>query len=897
MIPARYRLFAKNQVGFTLGAYDRRRTLWIDPVIEYSTYLGGDRSDQGFAVAVDVAGNTYVAGFSDSTDFPTGGPIQAVAGAGSDAFVAKINASGTELVYAAYLGGNSSDVASAVALDAAGNVYLAGTTFSNDFPVTTNAVQRATAGGQESFVAKIAASGSALIYSTLLGGGNTDTVFGLTADAAGAAYFTGRTDSPGFAGLINARRGAPALKSADRAQTWSGASNGLTASAVNGLAIAPTNPNTLYAATNYGIFKSNDGGANWRATGTQVFANTVVVDPTTPTTVYVGGSFSVLKSVNGGDSFETVFFDSAFGFPNILSLLIDPTDPNTLYVGTSRGAFKSANGGANWAPIINGMAQALGSAPRVNRLVFDPSNPMTLYAATSNTLFKTTNGGALWTPANSGLGTSTFLEILTLAVDPVMPNTLYAGVGSFAGALYKSVDGGANWRQSSNGISYQFGATFLLTVNNLAIDPTTPPTLYATTTSGGIFKSTDGGGQWNIMRGAGLTNRLLTALAVDSAGLLYAGANVGGDAFLGKLNADGSALSYFRYYGGSENDEGRAIAVDASGAAYVIGATSSIDLPTANPLQPKNRGFSDDLISSDAFVVKLDPAGTEFVYATYLGGNSTDQGRAIAVDAAGAAYVAGNAASTDFPVVNAFKPGKSDFGFDLFVARINAAGAALDYSTYLGGSSEDLAAALAVDAAGNAYVTGTTTSPDFPAVNTLQASNALSFSTRDLFISKLSPQGGLLTFSTFIGGSRDELAGGIVVDAARNVYLTGATNSPDFPTLNPMRPATASSIEAFLVKLAPRADLAITGAALPDPVQASNRVTYTLTVTNRRAGRSRRGNVNRHAARRFDQRYGCGQHGRLQRLGEHHLQPGRIGCGRGRDHHHHRDGSGDRPAA
>lgn len=496
VIPARYRLYGKNQVGFTLGAYDRRRTLWIDPVIEYSTYLGGDRSDQGFAVAVDDAGNTYVAGFSDSTDFPTGGPIQAVHGAGSDAFVAKINASGTELVYAAYLGGNSSDVASAVALDAAGSVYLAGTTFSNDFPVTTNAVQRATAGGQESFVAKIAASGSALIYSTLLGGGNTDTVFGLTADAAGAAYFTGRTDSTGFAGLTNARRGAPALKSADRAQTWSRASNGLTASAVNGLAIDPTNPNTLYAATNYGIFKSNDGGAIWRSTGAQVFANTVAVDPTTPTTVYAGGSFSLLRSVNGGDSFETVFFDSAFGFPNILSLLIDPTNPNTVYAGTSRGAFKSANGGANWAPIINGMAQAPGSAPRVNRLVFDPSNPMTLYAATSNTLFKTTNGGALWTPANSGLGTSTFLEILTLAVDPVMPNTLYAGVGSFAGALYKSVDGGVSWRQSSNGISYQFGGnTFLLSVNNLAIDPTTPATLYATTTSGGIFNSTDGGGQ------------------------------------------------------------------------------------------------------------------------------------------------------------------------------------------------------------------------------------------------------------------------------------------------------------------------------------------------------------------------------------------------------------------
>src|SRR5262245_7430777 len=134
VIPARYRFYGKNQVGFTLGAYDRRRTLWIDPVLEYSTYLGGDRSDQGLAVAVDGEGNTYVAGLSDSLDFPAPGPLQAVRGASSDAFIAKLNARGTSLIYAAYLGGNSSDIASSVALDATGNIYLGGTTFSTDFP-------------------------------------------------------------------------------------------------------------------------------------------------------------------------------------------------------------------------------------------------------------------------------------------------------------------------------------------------------------------------------------------------------------------------------------------------------------------------------------------------------------------------------------------------------------------------------------------------------------------------------------------------------------------------------------------------------------------------------------------------------------------------------------------
>lgn len=837
VIPARYRLYANGQVGFTVGAYDRRQTLWIDPVLEYSTFLGGDRADQGLAIAVDAAGNAYVAGVSDSTDFPGPGPIQAVKGAASDAFIAKINPRGTALVYAAYLGGNSTDVASALALDAAGNIYLAGTTFSTDFPVTTGAVQRAATGFQDSFLAKLDSSGSALVYSTMLGGAGTDTLLGVAADAAGNAYFTGRTDSTEFAGLTNARQGNPLLKSIDRGQSWNGASAGLSATVVNGVTVDPTNPSRLYAATNYGVFKSTDGGANWRRTGTTGFAYTVAVDPVTPTTIYVGTSFSALKSIDGGDTYQSIFFDSTFGFPAIFSLLIDPTTPATLYAGTARGPFKSVNGGLSWAPIFNGMAQAPNAGPRVNRLVFDPTNPQTIYAATAfsnfGTLFKTTNGGALWTPANSGLGTSLNAEVFALAIDPTAPLTLYAGVGSFAGALFKTTDGGATWRQSSNGISYQFGGnTFLLSVNNIAVDPANPQTLYAGATTGGLFQSTDGGANWSVSRN-GLTNQVITALTVDRAGTVYAGANSGGDAFLGKLNADGSALTYLRYFGGSENDEGRGIAVDASGNAYVIGTTLSSNLPTTNPFQTNNRGFADYVPTTDVFVAKLNAAGTDFIYATYLGGNSNDQGRAIALDAAGNVYLTGNAASTDFPLVNPFKPIKSDFGFDAFVAKLNAAGTALDYSTYLGGSSEDLAAALAVDAAGNAYVTGTTFSPDFPVVNTLQAPTALASNRRDLFISRLNPRGELLTFSTFFGGTNDEIVAGIAVDAARNVYLTGATISTDFPTLNPLRPAVGFSTEAFLSKFAPRADLVVTSAAQPNPVQANGQLTYTVTVANR----------------------------------------------------------------
>jgi hypothetical protein len=161
-----YRVRANGEISFDLGAYDRTRELMIDPVLAYSTLLGGTGYDQALAVALDGEGNAYVAGRTESSDFPGASMVQATRSGSLDAFVAKLNPSGTALVWATWLGGSGVDAANEIALDASGNVYVAGQTESPNFPLR-NALQSERKGAVDAFVAKLNATGSALVYSTL----------------------------------------------------------------------------------------------------------------------------------------------------------------------------------------------------------------------------------------------------------------------------------------------------------------------------------------------------------------------------------------------------------------------------------------------------------------------------------------------------------------------------------------------------------------------------------------------------------------------------------------------------------------------------------------------------------------------------------------------------------
>jgi len=252
------------------------------------------------------------------------------------------------------------------------------------------------------------------------------------------------------------------------------------------------------------------------------------------------------------------------------------------------------------------------------------------------------------------------------------------------------------------------------------------------------------------------------------------------DIFVTKLNPEGSALVYSTYLGGRNTDYGRGIAVDASGHAYVTGRTSSVNFPTASPFQAAYGGGL-----QDAFVTKLNPEGSALVYSSYLGGRSVDYGFDLAVDASGHAYVTGHTSSPNFSLVNPFQASYGGGKFDSYVTVVSAEGAALAFSTYLGGRGQDEGLDIAVDPSGNAYVTGFTSSIDFPTVNPLQA--AYGGGKFDVFVAKLAPASSSLVYSTYLGGSSNDEGSGIAVDPSGNAYVTGLTGSTDFPTVNPFQ--------------------------------------------------------------------------------------------------------------
>ncbi len=274
------------------------------------------------------------------------------------------------------------------------------------------------------------------------------------------------------------------------------------------------------------------------------------------------------------------------------------------------------------------------------------------------------------------------------------------------------------------------------------------------------------------------------------------------DAFVTKLNATGNALVYSTYLGGSSSEfsiDGGAIAVDGDGNAYVGGTTRSSNFPGAgsSTIQSTLGGTTG---RSDGFVVKVSAAGTALLYSTYLGGSTDDSVNGIAIDAARNAYVVGSTDSpNNFPTASPLQPAKGGAGFDAFVSKINAAGSALVYSTYLGGSDGENAYAVAVDARGNAFVSGWTASSNFPTVAPLQAAAAGS---GDAFISELNAAGSALVFSTYLGGqSGTEHAYGIGLDSAGIAYVTGDTNSTNFPTATPFQATRGAGTDAFVARI------------------------------------------------------------------------------------------------
>jgi hypothetical protein len=497
-VAARYVKRGRNRVGFELGEYDRGLPLVIDPVLSYSTFFGGGAMDNPADIHVAADGSAYVAGVTRSADFPvTAGAYQTTITGSEfyDGFVLKLSPAGDRVVFATYLRAASIND---LALDASGNVYVSGGTTSSNLPTTTGAYQRNHRNNGDGFVTKMNPDGSALIYSTYLGGLYTDGIGGLAVDAAGHAYVTGATTSTNF--------------------------------------------------------------------------------------------------------------------------------------------------------------------------------PVT------------------------------------------------------AGAIQSSYGGHTEYVQ-----------------------------------------------------------------------------NVVGDIFFTKLNPSGTGLVYSTYLGTARNEGATGLGLDSAGNVYIAGSTDSEFFPVTPGAFQTTFGGRDDQFDTDAFVLKLAPAGNAYAisYSTYLGGAQKDFGVAMQVDASGSVYLAGDTESANFPTVaGSYRTTPYDPFHDAYAAKLSPDGSALVYSTYIGGASGDHVSDLAIDGDGNAYVDGHTLGSFFaptPGCESLPYKGLY-----DVFVFKLSPDGKTRPYFTYLGGSNQENANGIAVDAAGDIYLAGGTNSNDFPTTPGAYQTTKKSAEeAYVVKISP----------------------------------------------------------------------------------------------
>ncbi|MDX6577345.1 MAG: hypothetical protein QOE96_3298, partial [Blastocatellia bacterium] len=473
-------------------------------------------------------------------------------------------------------------------------------------------------------------------------------------------------------------------------------------------------------------------------------------------------------------------------------------------------------------------------------IAIDGSNNIYIAGTTSSTNFPT-QGAAF--PNKTGLS-DIFVTKINAAGNAIVYSTYIGGSGQ------DRADGLA---LDGNGNAYVVGR-----VDSSSTDFPTTPGVIGPAYRGGDF---DGVALKLNAQGNGLAystfigaedNDSTEGVAVDSTGSAYLTGGTKSQAFpvtgtgfqtsksgdtdgyLMRLNSEGTALLYSTYIGGSGTDRGSGVAIDSNGNAYVAGYTSAPDFPTENAFQNSFGG------SFDAFIAKIDTNANglnSLVFCSYLGGSGDDKAYGIAIDSGGNnVYVTGQTSSNNFPVVGPAQPALGG-SFDAFVAKISRTGTKV-YASYLGGTGDDRGTGIGVNTAGEAYVTGFTSSTNFPTVTPLQIANAGGF---DAFVTKLNPAGNGFLYSTYFGGSANDAnastitsTNSLVLDLSNNAYITGYSLSTNFPTAAPLQPATAGGQDAFIVKIAdatPAADYSITVAPSSRTVVPGGAATYTVTAT------------------------------------------------------------------
>jgi len=379
-----------------------------------------------------------------------------------------------------------------------------------------------------------------------------------------------------------------------------------------------------------------------------------------------------------------------------------------------------------------------------------------------------------------------------LVIDPVLVYSTFLG-GSATDTIHAiAVDGAGDAYVTGLTASVDFPNTFGVLGSGFdgfvtKIDAKGTAILYSTFLGGAMPRgiAVDGRGS------AYVTGAADAAFPATAGAFQVAFGGGAADAFVARLDPSGGGLDYATFLGGTGEDQGAGIAVSAGEEAHVTGMTRSNAFPTLNPFQPAHGGGWED-----GFVARIDRSGSALIYASYFGAEGSDAGMGIALDPHGSAYLAGYSNSDVVP--RAFPQCATHGAFDALVLKVKPAGG-LVYSKCVGGRSTEFGRAIAVNAVGEAFVSGDTHSTNFPVVNPVQAANAGVY---DAFVFRLKASGTAFVYSTYLGDTQYDHAYGIAVDDLDYAYVSGVTNSPGFPVANPMQ-AYGGLGDAFVTKVDP----------------------------------------------------------------------------------------------
>ncbi len=678
-----------RSTGFAIAGWDHARALVIDPVIRFSKLVGGGGIEFNPVIAVDSAGAAYVGGFTTSGNFATSTALSSTLRSNTDGFIAKLNPAGTELVYATYLGGSNSETPEAIAVDATGSAWIAGSTNSPDFP-TLNAHQSALANSRpdafnvtDLFVTRLSADGSALVFSTFLGGSSQEYATAIAVDASGNACVAGFTMSSDFP-TVHAFQSRYAgdgdsivAKLSPRGELlYSTYFGGAGQDTVSAIALDASGSAYLTGITSSPDFPTRNALQPASGGSQDAFAAKLSTDGSTLIySTYLGGAFSDAGSAIAVDGSGNAYIAGS----NSIVTVERPFS----------ALFQSTDGAGHWTA----SAEGLHGFPQA--LAVDPLHTSTVYALADGVLFKTVDGGAKWSSLRNAFAENAFTlntYLLSLAIDPVTPSTIYAG--SYYGVL-KSTDSGVTWQ------SFEFGgfAAYLLVV-----DPKNPSVLYAGSAGGaeldGVFQSTDGGLSWKPTTLTGMGTGI-RSLSVDPSGIVY----VNSHEQLFKSTDRGA--HWERLEGAPANPWFIRPDPASSATIYAVSFPTRVETSGSNRIHKSTDGgatwHDTKAPAKSVSGLVIDPKRTATLYAATEAGilKTTDGGDTWSV----------LASPTPTPGVLAIDPAagstlyvSANLRAEACVAKLNAAGSALEFVSYAGASIHPSQYAYAVDRAGFSYM-------------------------------------------------------------------------------------------------------------------------------------------------------------------------------------------------